>query len=887
MSDDEILSMGRVAEPRRERNWSYRKSLWTTKFCCCGSPSSRVRGYHRKPTQRGTGSHSARLPHIRGYFPQSTWEDASKGVKGCPEDGLRRCVFPVYLFQSKSYKEMQREKKRDLPSTGSLPHWPQWPEPIQSQEPGASSGSLTWVQGSKELGHHLLLSQAIVESCIGSGASGTRTGALMGCWHCRNILVDKPNDQSSRWSSESNYPPQYLILKLERPAIVQNITFGKYEKTHVCNLKKFKVFGGMNEENMTELLSSGLKNDYNKETFTLKHKIDEQMFPCRFIKIVPLLSWGPSFNFSIWYVELSGIDDPDVVQPCLNWYSKYREQEAIRLCLKHFRQHNYTEAFESLQKKTKIALEHPMLTDLHDKLVLKGDFDACEELIEKAVNDGLFNQYISQQEYKPRWSQIIPKSTKGDGEDNRPGMRGGHQMVIDVQTETVYLFGGWDGTQDLADFWAYSVKENQWTCISRDTEKENGPSARSCHKMCIDTQRRQIYTLGRYLDSSVRNSKSLKSDFYRYDIDTNTWTLLSEDTAADGGPKLVFDHQMCMDSEKHMIYTFGGRILTCNGSVDDSRASEPQFSGLFAFNCQCQTWKLLREDSCNAGPEDIQSRIGHCMLFHSKNRCLYVFGGQRSKTYLNDFFSYDVDSDHVDIISDGTKKDSGMVPMTGFTQRATIDPELNEIHVLSGLSKDKEKREENVRNSFWIYDIVRNSWSCVYKNDQAAKENPSKSLQEEEPCPRFAHQLVYDELHKVHYLFGGNPGKSCSPKMRLDDFWSLKLCRPSKDYLLRHCKYLIRKHRFEEKAQMDPLSALKYLQNDLYITVDHSDPEETKEFQLLASALFKSGSDFTALGFSDVDHTYAQRTQLFDTLVNFFPDSMTPPKGNLVDLITL
>lgn len=128
--------------------------------------------------------------------------------------------------------------------------------------------------------------------------------------------------------------------------------------------------------------------------------------------------------------------------------------------------------------------------------------------------------------------------------------------------------------------------------------------------------------------------------------------------------------------------------------------------------------------------------------------------------------------------------------------------------------------------------------SCVYKNDQAVKENSSKSLQEEEPCPRFAHQLVYDEMHKVrtqthtkitqqshtraastivrsgpdnsgpggvltlpvcplqvHYLFGGNPGKSCSPKMRLDDFWSLKLCRPSKEYLLRHCRYLIRKYR--------------------------------------------------------------------------------------------
>lgn len=47
-----------------------------------------------------------------------------------------------------------------------------------------------------------------------------------------------------------------------------------------------------------------------------------------------------------------------------------------------------------------------------------------------------------------------------------------------------------------------------------------------------------------------------------------------------------------------------------------------------------------------------------------RNRCLYVFGGQRSKTYLNDFFSYDVDGDHVEIISDGTKKDSGMGTMS-------------------------------------------------------------------------------------------------------------------------------------------------------------------------------------------------------------------------------
>lgn len=47
---------------------------------------------------------------------------------------------------------------------------------------------------------------------------------------------------------------QYLILKLQSPSVVKHITFGKYEKTHVCNIKKFKIFGGLEPENMMELL---------------------------------------------------------------------------------------------------------------------------------------------------------------------------------------------------------------------------------------------------------------------------------------------------------------------------------------------------------------------------------------------------------------------------------------------------------------------------------------------------------------------------------------------------------------------------------------------------------------------------------------------------------
>ncbi|KAG1683384.1 Muskelin [Nymphon striatum] len=296
-----------------------------------------------------------------------------------------------------------------------------------------------------------------------------------------NILKPKPHDQTSRWSSESNSPPQFITLKLEKPALVEKITFGKYEKIHVCNLKKFKVFGGLEDENMVELLDNGLKNDSVAETFILRHTIGNNMIPSRFIKIVPIQSWGPSFNFSIWHIELEGNNDWSVVRPYLNWYSSYREKEAIRLCLKYIRQNNYVDVFKLLQSKSKVQLEDPLLTHLHDVLVLKGDYEQCEEIMERSAEEGLFSSYLSQQKYKPTWKAIVTPCLPG--ENNRPGMRGGHQMCMDVRTETIYLFGGWDGAQDLADLWSFHVPSSHWTCLSQNTAAE--VSLCICMKPCI------------------------------------------------------------------------------------------------------------------------------------------------------------------------------------------------------------------------------------------------------------------------------------------------------------------------------------------------------------------------------------------------------------------
>lgn len=52
-----------------------------------------------------------------------------------------------------------------------------------------------------------------------------------------------------------------------------------------------------------------------------------------------------------------------------------------------------------------------------------------------------------------------------------------------------------------------------------------------------------------------------KSDFYVYDIEQSQWTLICADTNIMGGPKLLFDHQMVMDSISSTIYVFGGRVV--------------------------------------------------------------------------------------------------------------------------------------------------------------------------------------------------------------------------------------------------------------------------------------------------------------------------------------
>ncbi|KAF9427905.1 Muskelin 1, intracellular mediator containing kelch motif [Entomortierella beljakovae] len=729
------------------------------------------------------------------------------------------------------------------------------------------------------------------------------------------------------------------------------------------------------------------------------------------------MAWGANFNFSVWHVEVKGIPDAELVQDTYFQYINFRETESVRLCLKHFRQRKLFDAFKALQERTNIHLEDTLLTKLHNELVVRGNFKRAEELITEAAERGLLNDYINTYDYKPIWKRLGPTNPRQGNHhhyhshqpqvDESPRQRGGHQMCIDTEGGYVYLIGGWDGSRDQADFWAYSIAEQKWILISLDTSLQGGPTGRSCHKICYSPQHKAIFLLGKYVDPRNRVNVDLSSDFWRFDIDQESppygrWTKISSNTAVMGGPELIYDHQMCLDPISQTLYVFGGRVVHLDENAQ-------LYSGLYSYNILSNDWKLLRADGHPPPPQDgntvLRSRIGHSMLYDDMTRSLVIFAGQMNKDYLSDFYVYDIEADRVIEVCKDYNKQGG--PDAGFTQRATISSKGREIYVLSGLVKDRALGAETVKNSFWVFklpgaiqmDAIKDvqialanskstgsigslqttmnqgrahsenteipdrpgdsyrtepyrradnddrqerlearsgmrrissrsgnssaeslsttpisgsdqstrtmqtrsatfgrkmslrssssqssatssvqqnrsgndipiindapnqgapnskegaisnliasipsmssnssrgqsshhssthrtasaaltepvslayvlsdqgSWQKIFQNSNLEQGEQS----EPEPVPRYAHQLVYDEVNEVQYLFGGNPGEQGSQSKRLDDFWELRLYRPKPDEIIRKARYLLRTQQFKELCMRPETSAI-------------------------------------------------------------------------------
>lgn len=197
--------------------------------------------------------------------------------------------------------------------------------------------------------------------------------------------------------------------------------------------------------------------------------------------------------------------------------------------------------------------------------------------------------------------------------------------------------------------------------------------------MCFDSVNKKLYVLGHYTEGDQKGSADLASPLYSYCTRESVWSLLSSDTNADGGPQLLYDHQMCFDSVTQSLYVFGGRVLMSSNFFVKEMLNE--YSGLYAYHCPSNKWNLLRSSIDSSG--DLCARMAHSMVFHPTSRKLYILGGQCGRDLFSDLVSYDVESDEVEVLCDGT---SSQIPAVGYTLRATLDPIRNQIYLLTVIS---------------------------------------------------------------------------------------------------------------------------------------------------------------------------------------------------------
>ncbi|KAJ2082812.1 hypothetical protein H4R24_001270 [Coemansia sp. RSA 988] len=470
-----------------------------------------------------------------------------------------------------------------------------------------------------------------------------------------NILTDRPHDQASRWSTNANNHRQFITLRLERPALIRLIKFGKFYKTHVCNLKEFKIFGGMTEDNMTELLYSGLRNDSEAETISLRQKLHGHYIPCQYLKIQPLLAYDQKFNFSIWHVELRGTMDLQIMHRITNNFMRFKEQEVVRACLKFFRDRNYSNAFGALSQQSTTCLEAPILSEIRSALVGESNYDRVEKLLYEAERSGMFQHYSAKIPYASAWKPVNSTAHV------MPSPRGGHQMCMDEDNRVAYLFGGWDGTSNLDDLWMFNLDTYKWVCISMNTCEQGGPGPRSCHSMCFDSVHKCIYIMGKYIDHEFRGNTCLDNDLYCYDTINNEWVVLSENTDVMNGPKLIFNTQMVFDPRFHRIYIYGGKVV-----VPDSSDSTMIYSGLYCFDIRKHRWTKLKPDFHMLDQEQhVRGRYFHSLLIDPDLQRLYIISSKRDVTVPSNLIIYDIATDtFFEKMADLNAADTGNQPIT-------------------------------------------------------------------------------------------------------------------------------------------------------------------------------------------------------------------------------
>jgi N-acetylneuraminic acid mutarotase len=192
-----------------------------------------------------------------------------------------------------------------------------------------------------------------------------------------------------------------------------------------------------------------------------------------------------------------------------------------------------------------------------------------------------------------------------------PAARQGHSLVYDPVSKKMILFGGYDGSTEYNDTWAYDPAAGTW----KDLKPEgNPPAARDSQALAYDSDDKVMVLFGGWSTTTQYN------DTWAYDPADNSWNAIQTTGVVPAARALS---QMVYDPSIKRLVLFGGGT------------SSATFNDLWLFDYSGRSW------APGATTGDTPSiRAGHGLVYDSSAGTIVLFGGSNGiGDYLDDLWS--------------------------------------------------------------------------------------------------------------------------------------------------------------------------------------------------------------------------------------------------------
>ncbi|KAG0025467.1 Muskelin 1, intracellular mediator containing kelch motif, partial [Podila clonocystis] len=383
----------------------------------------------------------------------------------------------------------------------------------------------------------------------------------------------------------------------------------------------------------------------------------------------------------------------------------------------------------------------------------------------------------------------------------------GHSMLYDEMMHSLVIFAGQRNKDYLSDFYVYDIAADRVLEVCKDYSKQGGPEAGFTQRATISSRGREVYVLSGLVKDRGLSAEKLKNSFWVFRLpgqnqmdairDVQHALKNARSTGSIGSLKIIMNHGRSL-SEQYDQESGDG--------PSPSSSSRPSTSRRKIHNEKNPGEPGTRLRRGIARPESSSDSLIANSSLANKD------GASRNVPIQNAMDNIRRPNMRGRLEGSG---EAGGTSEPGASSSSSIKSPTSTslplssagtIHSTSSARRQAPSPASPVNEPMTLAYVLsdKESWQKIFQNSNLELGEPS----EPEPMPRYAHQLVYDDVNEVQYLFGGNPAQQGNPSSRLDDFWELRLYRPKPDQIVRKAKYLIRTQQFKELCQRPNTSIL-------------------------------------------------------------------------------